>query len=80
MIDGRIFDFFRMVAISSKAFRVGSPAFSVTVVVEGGAVRRVIISVVDWRRKSEKLTSGHFLCFGGKFTVSTLRSALVFGK
>ena len=44
-MTGRIFFVFKMVAISNNAFLVKSPACSDTVVVDGGAVSRVIMSV-----------------------------------
>ena len=44
------------VAISRSAFLVGSPAWREGVVVEGGAVRIVIISVAACLKKSSSFT------------------------
>ena len=71
---------FNIVAKSKRAFLVSSPAFSDGVVVEGGAVRIVIISVAACRKKSSSCISGKGIAFGKKVTVSTSRSLRVFGK
>ena len=54
--SGRVSILFSCVASSSNAFLTGSPACNVGVVVEGGLVRMVIMSVAACLRKSTSLT------------------------
>ena len=54
--SGRVSILFSCVANSSNAFLTGSPACNVGVVVDGGLVRMVIMSVAACLRKSTSLT------------------------
>ena len=80
MIVGNFAALLKIVANLKIALRVRSPVFKVNEVDEGGAVRSVMISIADWRKKSSSDTSGNFIVFGKNVTVSTCRSALVLGK
>ena len=63
--------------IFCRALHVGSPASKLSVVVEGGAVRMVIISVAACLKKSSKPTFGIGISLGKKVTVSTFLTNLV---
>ena len=62
------------VTISSRVFFVGSPACNEWVVVEGGAVRIVIISVSACLKKSPNLTCGNEMAAGFFLTVRSFHS------
>ena len=57
-VEGRSSARCKIVAISSSAFFVVSPACKDGVVVDGGVVRIVIISEAAWRKKCSSFTSG----------------------
>ena len=63
-----------------SAFRTGSPADRLGVVVEGGFVKMSTMSVAAWCRKSRVLMCGKGVACGKKFTVSQSRVERVFGK
>ena len=48
----------RVSAIFCRSLRVGSPGSKIDVVVEGGAIRMVIVSVAAYLKKSSKPTFG----------------------
>ena len=77
---GKGFVRFNIVANSKRSFLVSSPACSDDVVVDGGAVRMVIISVAACVKKSSILTSGKGIDFGKNVTVSTSLSLQVLEK
>ena len=63
-----------------RALRTGSLACKLGVVVEGGKVRMVIISLAACLRKSSNFISGKCTVVGGKVTVSQSLIVLVIGK
>ena len=69
-----------MLEISRSALRVVSPACNDGVVVEGGLVRILIISLAACLRKSSKCISGKAISVGKNVTVFESRSLLVLGK
>ena len=69
-----------IVANSKSAFLVVSPAFRSSVVVDGGSVSNVIISVAACLRKESRLISGNLTVCGKKATVSLFLSLRVSGK
>ena len=70
----------RIVANSTSALYVGSPAVSDGYVVGGGFFRRDTRSLAACLTKSSNVVAGNGIECGQNFTVSTTRSALVRGK
>ena len=68
------------VANVSNAFLTGSPASKLGVVVDGGFVKMVMISVAACFRKSASLTYGNGTLVGKNVTVSQSLTCLVRGK
>ena len=71
---------FNCVASVSNAFRTGSPASKLGEVVDGGCVRRVMISVAACFKKSTSLTCGNGTFVGKNVTVSQALTCFVRGK
>ena len=71
---------FSCCAISRRALRIGSPACRLGVVVDGGFVRMVTMSVAAWRRWSVMVTFGKGTSCGKKVTVSHILVVGVRGK
>ena len=71
---------FNCFANVSKALRTGSPASKLGVVVDGGFVRMVMISVAACLRKSTSLTCGNGTLVGKNVTVSHVLVCFVRGK
>ena len=71
---------FNCVANVSNALRTGPPASKLDEVVDGGFVRRVMISVAACFRKSTSLTCGNGTFDGGNVTLSQALTCFVRGK
>ena len=63
-----------------SALRTGSPAYRIGVVVEGGRVIMLIMSLATCCRKSSSFISGNSTIVGKKVTVSQSLIVLVLGK
>ena len=79
-MKGKSSALFNILAMSRSSFLVMSPACSDGVVVDGGAVSIVMISVVACLRKLSSLSSRYGMTVGKNFRVSQSRSLLVFVK
>ena len=77
---GIVWTRFNYVAKVRREFLTGSPASNFCVVVDGGNVIIVIISVAVWRKKSVNLISGNGTLVGKNVTVSQSLGVLVLGK
>ena len=71
---------FNCVANVSSALRTGSPASKLGVVVDGGAVKMVMISTAACFRKSVNFTCGNGTLVGKNVTVSHVLTCFVRGK
>ena len=71
---------FNCVANVRRALRTGSPACKLGVVVDGGAVKMVMISTAACFRKSTSLTCGNGTLVGKNVTVSQFHTCFVRGK
>ena len=67
----------RISAILSNVFFVALPACKLGVVVDGGVVRRVMMSSAACLRKLSNFTFGKVICLGKNVTVSTSRTAVL---
>ena len=71
---------FSCVAKVNSAFRIGFPASRLGVVVDGGFVKSVIMSVAAYLEKSVSLISGNGTVVGKNVTVSQSLTSFVRGK
>ena len=71
---------FNWVANVMSALRTGSPACKIGVVVDGGCVSMVIISLAACLRKSFNFIAGNGIVVGKKVTVSQSLMVRVLGK
>ena len=78
--EGRSSALCSIFAMSRSVFLVMSPACDDDVVVDGGDVRIVMISIAACLRKISRLTSGYGMTVGKNAIVSQLRSFLIFVK
>ena len=80
MVPEVSFILFSCVAKVNNALRTGSPASRLGVVVDGGLVNNVIISVAACVRKSTSVIFGNGTDTGKKVTVSQSLTVFVLGK
>ena len=71
---------FRLVARSSNALQIGSPACKERVVVDGGCVKMLITSVAACCKKSTSWISGNVTFLGRKVIVSHILVLCKVGK
>ena len=64
----------------SSEFLIGSPTYKLGVVIEGGAIKIIIMSVAACLKKSSIFTFEKVTLFVKKFTLSTYLSSFVLGK
>ena len=77
---GIIWTRFNCIAKVKSTFLTGSPASKLDVVVDGGNVNIVIISVAAWRKKSTNLISGNGTLVKKNVTMLQSLVVLVLGK
>ena len=77
---GSVLTRFKFVTISSNALRIGSPACKDGVVLNGGCVKIVTISVVSCCKKLVSWTSGNLTFLGRKVTVAHILVLHDWGK